>query len=141
MANPFIEYRSGYKYQLASDYSVDITIRPEKDIDGRFITLDKKGHLTVMHGYAWDGPSGPVLDTKENMRASLVHDALYQLMRNRHLTAKQHKDKADKLFKKICIEDGIPKKIAKVYYIGLKLGGKPSTDPANKKQVHKAPES
>jgi hypothetical protein len=32
-------------------------------------------------GYAWNGPSGPTLDTRNFMRGSLVHDALYQLMR------------------------------------------------------------
>ncbi len=139
MSNPFIEYRSGYKYQLASDYIININIKPTKEVDGKYIKLDKTGHLVIVEGYAWDGPSGPVIDTKENMRASLVHDALYQLMRHRKLTAKQHKDKADKLFKKLCIEDGVPHATAHIYYLGLKLGGKPSTDPKNMKKVHRAP--
>lgn len=139
MTNPFIEYRSGYKYQLASDYSIKIAIKPKKDIDSKFIKFYTEGNLTVADGYAWDGPSGPVVDTKENMRASLVHDALYQLMRNKHLTAKQFKDKADKLFKNLCIEDGVHKGTAHIYYLGLKLGGKPSTDPKNTKKVRIAP--
>jgi len=115
------------------------TIKPSEDVDTKFIKLDLNGNLTIVDGYAWDGPSGPVVDTKENMRASLVHDALYQLMRNRYITAKKYKDKADKLFKKICIEDGVPSKTAQIYYLGLKLGGKPSTEPKNKKEVHTAP--
>ncbi len=139
MSKPFIEFRSGYKYQLASNYLIKINIKPNKEVDDKFIKLDKSGNLTVVAGYAWDGPSGPVVDTKENMRASLVHDALYQLMRHRRLTAKEHKDKADKLFKKICIEDGVLPATAHIYYIGLKMGGKPSTDPKNKKKVHIAP--
>ncbi len=97
------------------------------------------GHLLIADGYAWDGPSGPVVDTKENMRASLVHDALYQLMCQRHLSAKTHKDAADKLFKKICIQGGVPPATAKIYYLGLKPGGKPSTDPKNQKEIHRAP--
>jgi hypothetical protein len=68
-----------------------------------------------------------------------VHDALYQLMRQKKLSAKAYKDKADKTFKNICIKDGVPKKIAAAYYYGLKIGGKPSTDPKNKKKIHKAP--
>ena len=136
---PFIEYRSGYKYQLASDYCIKINIKPKKDVDEKFIKLDKDGNLTIVEGYAWDGPSGPVVDTQENMRASLVHDALYQLMRHKYLTTKAHKDKADKLFKKICIEDGVPAVTAHIYYLGLKLGGKPSTDPKNDKEVQRAP--
>ena len=139
MAKSHIRYRSGYKYQLATSYSMPITIKPKKGIKTAFITLDTKGKLTIKEGYAWDGPSGPVVDTRENMRASLVHDALYQLMRQKKLSVKAYKDKADKIFKNICIADGIPKKIASAYYLGLKLGGKPATDPKNKKKIHRAP--
>ena len=57
----------------------------------------------------------------------------------KYQTAKKYKDKADKLFKKICIEDGVPSGTAQIYYLGLKLGGKPSTDPKNKKEIHTAP--
>lgn len=139
MATSHIRYRSGYKYQLATSYSMPITIKPKKDITIEFIELDTKGTLTIKAGYAWDGPSGPVVDTKENMRASLVHDALYQLMRLKKVSATAYKDRADKIFKSICIKDGIPKKIASAYYLGLKLGGKPATDPKNKKKIHRAP--
>lgn len=134
-----ILYRGGYKYQLAAQYSVATGIRPVADIDITFIQLDRTGKLTIAAGYAWDGPSGPVVDRRENMRASLVHDALYQLMRKRKLSARDHKEKADKLFKRMCVEDGIPRSTAHIYYLGLKLGGKPSTDPANQKEVHSAP--
>jgi hypothetical protein len=139
MPKPYIRYRSGYKYQLATRYSLPITIKPKKDIKTEFIKLDTKGKLTIKRGYAWDGPSGPVVDTKENMRASLVHDALYQLMRQKELSAKAYKDKADKIFKNICIKDGVPKNIASTYYYGLKIGGVPATDPKNKKKIYKAP--
>ena len=139
MSNAFIKYRSGYKYQLASDYSIKTKIKPKKEVDEKFLKLDKKGNLTIIEGYAWDGPSGPVIDNKENMRASLVHDAFYQLIRHRHLTIKEHKDKADRLFKKICIEDGVSRATANIFYIGLKLGGKPSADPKNQKVVYTAP--
>ena len=37
--------------------------------------------LTSSAGYRWDGCSGPTVDTPTNMRAGLVHDSLYQLMR------------------------------------------------------------
>jgi len=107
MAKSYIRYRSGYKYQLATSYSMPITIKPTKEIKIEFITLDTTGTLTIKAGYAWDGPSGPVVDTKENMRASLVHDALYQLMRLKKLSATAYRDRADKIFKNICIADGI----------------------------------
>jgi len=52
MPNSFIEYRGGYKYQLAANYSIKINIKPEKDIDTKFIKLDTKGNLTIIEGYA-----------------------------------------------------------------------------------------
>lgn len=139
MSKTFIKYRDGYKYQLAVEYMINTGIKPKKEVNGKYIKLDLRGYLVIAEGYAWDGPSGPVVDTKENMRASLVHDALYQLMRQRHLSARAHKDKADRLFKKICIQDGVPSATAKIYYLGLKLGGKPATDPKNQKKVLRAP--
>lgn len=141
MEDRFITYRSGYKYQLASNYSVPTGFTIDVAIDdGHFLKLDPDGRLHILKGYAWDGPSGPVIDTKENMRASLVHDALYQLMRNQFINPDQYKKPADKLFEKICIEDGVPDEIASFYYLGLKIGGHPATNAKNKKVVHIAPE-
>ncbi len=134
-----IKYRSGYKYQLAEDYTVRISIKPAADINTTFVKLSSGGTLTILGGYAWDGPSGPVIDTSRNMRASLVHDALYQLIRNRKLTRKAHKNPADRLFQKICVEDGVPRPIALAYYHGLRLGGNPAVDPKNAREVHTAP--
>ncbi|GEA50681.1 hypothetical protein VIN01S_14850 [Vibrio inusitatus NBRC 102082] len=133
-----ILYRSGYKYQLAEDFTINIDIFPGKTVDMEFIGLSLDGVLTVRSGYAWDGPSGPVVDTSRNMRASLVHDALYQILRCQHLPANQ-KEVADKLFEKICIDDGVDEFTAHMYYLGLMLGGKPATDPRNKKPTLKAP--
>jgi hypothetical protein len=87
----YIRYRSDYKYQLAEEYKISISIKPKSNIETEFIDLDTDGNLTVKNGYAWDGPSGPVKDTDENMRASLVHDALYQLMRNDKIKSRTHK--------------------------------------------------
>lgn len=139
MSKSFIKFRSGYKYQLASDFQIKITIKPKIDIDDKYIKIDKKGNMTIIAGYAWDGPSGPVPDTNENMRASLVHDALYQLMRHKYLKVRESRNKADKLFMKMCIEDGVPRRTAKFYYIGLKTFGKPNADPKKIKKIYKAP--
>ena len=41
------------------------------------------------------------------MRGSLVHDALYQLMRLSALDYKVHRRRADEILKEICLEDGM----------------------------------
>ena len=139
MPDESISYHTGYKYQLAADYSIATRIKPDEAIDGRFIALDESGKLTVKSGYAWDGVSGPVLDTEQNLRASLVHDAFYQLMRKRELKAKDWRNKADKLFRDMCKQDGVPSSVARAYYEVLKRLGKPSADPKNAKVVLQAP--
>lgn len=101
-----ITYLSGYKYQLTKDYSIATGIIPPKPINTAHIRLYKSGLLTLKEGYAWDGPSGPTFDTKNFMRGSLVHDALYQLMRDGCI-GPENLEPADRLLQSICIEDGM----------------------------------
>ncbi len=135
----YITYRSDYKYQLAEGYVINISIKPKSNIESEFINLDINGKLKVKKGYAWDGPSGPVKDTKKNMRASLVHDALYQLMRNEQLSSRTHRKAADQKFKDICKADGVSNSKASTYYKALRKFGKPAASPKNKKKVVRAP--
>lgn len=135
----YIRYRADYKYQLANDYKITISIRPKSDITTDFIDLDAQGNLLVKKGYAWDGPSGPVIDKEENMRASLVHDALYQLMRNKSLSSRTYRKTADQIFKDICKQDGVSNLRASAYYKALRKFGKPAANPQNKKIIHRAP--
>jgi hypothetical protein len=135
----YIRYRSDYKYQLAEGYEINISIRPKVNIKTEFTNLDTAGNLIVKRGYAWDGPSGPVIDTQDNMRASLVHDALYQLMRNKQLNARAHRRVADREFREICKADGVSSRTANIWYKGLRRFGKPAASPANKKKIAHAP--
>ena len=135
----YIKYRSDYKYQLAFDYEISISIIPKSDIKTEFIDLDNHGKMVVKKGYSWDGPSGPVIDTKKNLRASLVHDALYQLMRNEKLKARTHRKAADQIFKDICRKDGVSRFWASRFYKALRRFGKPAASPEKKKKVFRAP--
>ena len=73
--------RRKYKYNLHSVCTYHTGIKVEKEHKSAFIEIGTDGLLTIRKGYAWDGPSGPTIDTKDFMRGSLVHDALYQLLR------------------------------------------------------------
>lgn len=135
----FIIYKSGYKYQLSKEYIVEIGIRPLSDIITEYIELTSDGFLTIKRSYAWDGPSGPTIDTNNFMRGSIIHDALYQLMREKHLDHDKYREKADKLLQQVCIEDGMSAIRAWWVYQGVRFGGGPSADPANDKTFLVAP--
>ena len=96
-----------YKYQLMDEYSIQIDIKPVKNIEFKFLSLSAEGVLTIRKYYAWDGPSGPTIDTRSFMRGSLVHDALYQLMRLSALDYKAHRKRADEILREICLDDGM----------------------------------
>jgi len=136
-----IFYRVGYKYQLSEEYSTDIPIIPDDDIDTEYIGLSSAGGLKIKQGYAWDGPSGPTVDSLNFMRGSLVHDALYQLMRAGELDNEVHRKPADRLLQQMCKEDGMSSIRAWWVYKGLRFGGDPAADPANKKPIVRAPKS
>lgn len=125
-----IRYRSGYKYQLADSYEIRLPFfTPVFDTNHGFIKVTPDGLLIINEGYAWDGPSGPTVDTDNFMRGSLVHDALYQLMREGLLDREVYRQKADELLRQICIEDGMSSIRAWWVYQGVRVGGRSATLP------------
>lgn len=125
-----IRYHSGYKYQLVDDYTFSlIELQPEQEelwLKPRILTdyvNIYKGTMTIYHGYAWDGPSGPTIDTHNFMRGSLVHDALYQLIREKQLEEDVYRIHADEILKRICLADGMSSFRAWLVYYGVRFGG------------------
>ena len=117
---------TNYKYQTREDYCIETDLKPRESITTRFIILSGDGKLTINQHYAWDGPSGPTIDTKNFMRGSLVHDALYQLLRGNHFPSSHEETRkyADQLLKEICREDGMSKFRAWYVYLAVRLFAK-----------------
>jgi len=135
-----ITYKKGYKYQLRKDYTVQIPVTPEKEIGNEYIRLSPEGNLFIKESYAWDGPSGPTIDTLNFMRGSLVHDGLYQFMREELLDRKIYRKAADKLIRQMCREDGMSAFRAWYVYWGLRIGGSSAADPRSENLLIVAPE-
>jgi hypothetical protein len=133
-----ITYKSGYKYQLKEGYSISINIKPGEIIQTEYICLSTGGDLFISRGYAWDGPSGPTIDTKSFMRGSLVHDALYQLIRV-GLLGKGWREQADKELRRICLEDGMFRIRAWYIYRAVRRYAAQSAWPSSQKKIHYAP--
>jgi len=123
-----IQYRDGYKYQLAEDFTQqlpDYFIPMWREIETEYLWYDGVKQLIVKQGYAWDGPSGPTIDTKNFMRGSLVHDALYQLCREGFLEKNTYRPIADRLLYDLVREDGMNWFRAKYMYWAVRLAANP----------------
>lgn len=132
-----IHYRDGYRFQLARPYIVKTPIAVA--VTGNtFVGLAPDGTLTIAAGYAWDGASGPVPQSASILRGSLVHDALYQLMRECGLD-QQWRDEADTLLRTHCVEDGMPRWFAWIVYQAVRRFGHSHVDPSTARPVLVAP--
>ena len=129
-----IKYSEGYKYQLKEDFECETQVFPGRAIFTEFIILLTKGCLYIQSGYAWDGPSGPTIDTKSFMEGSLVHDALYQLIRM-GLLSLAWREQADLELKRIIKLKKMNRFRAWYVYRMVKRFAAFAADPKNRKEV------
>ena len=133
-----VKYKEGYKYQLYKNEVTQTYIRPPSPIVTEYITLMPDGLLIIKKGYAWDGASGPTINTKSLRTPSLIHDALYQLLRERQLVQAWRKD-ADNEFIRLCAARGVWK-IRRWWLLkGLRIFGAKHANPQNAKKVLTVP--
>ncbi len=123
---------TSYKYQLVEEfqYKTDVIGFEINDLD--FIKLDNLGNISISKNYAWDGASGPTIDTLNSIRASLVHDAFYQLLRMERIP-QDYVIVADKLFREILVRDGMNSFRAWYWYKGLRLANGSAARPGTQK--------
>ena len=131
-----------YKYQLLEVYAHETGLALDAAVatGGGWLKMTKSGRLTVKKGYAWDGPSGPTIDTPNFLRGSMVHDALYQLIREGLLPGRSRLP-ADKLLRDMCRQDGMSRRRAEYVFVAVRAFGdkavRPPKNPGAK--VLKAP--
>ncbi len=130
--NYYKKIPSGY-YKTNRDVvlGVNFSAFPFTDINSKFLrTIAKDKNATIEIWFSknvkWNG-SNVVIDTKNSMFASLVHDMICD-----YIEVVKHTDKytkkelkqmrllADKLYRDLCIEDGMSKIRAYCRYIGIR---------------------
>lgn len=134
-----IYYRGGYKYQLAVPYSLQTDIKPPEDVlspTGLF-GLTVEGLLWINANYAWDGATC-CPDFRSIRRGSLMHDVLYQMLRDGMLE-KRYRKAADALLRKLCIEDGMLTSLAWIVWQAVKIAGAACATPGKVKEILTAP--
>ena len=116
--------RDQFKYELTACYSVRTLMPRFKwfNCEIRGFAKIQFGVLTIQPGYAWDGPSGPTIDTPDSMRGSLIHDIFYQMMRE-GLIHKRWRKRVDKELLRITRQDGMPRWRAYPWYWAVRISG------------------
>lgn len=95
--------KKNWKYKVFSDCFFRLhTTFPR--VKHKFFTIDKD-ILTVKAGYVWDGATSAI-DSDNFMSPSLVHDVLYQAIREGSLDEIWKKD-SDTELKKMCLQRGM----------------------------------
>jgi hypothetical protein len=121
-----MEYTDGYKYQIRKDMQFRIPVDfAEFSIDTDFISLESC-ILTIRKGYAYDGASGPTFDTRNSMRGSAFHDAMYQLF-VLGLLPRTLKSLVDELFRDMLRQDGMSAFRSAAWHRAVKRHGMNST--------------
>jgi len=120
----YSEYK--YKFKVEENFSIELPFKMS-DFEHQYASL-KDGILEIKKGYALDGASGPVINTRDTLVASLVHDVLYQAMRLNLIKSNSENRKiADKNFFEILKMHGVNTIRRKVWYFAVRLFGKKST--------------
>ena len=133
-----IHYKKGYKYQIVEDYNDNVHVYPNEIVTSDYIILKPNGDILIKKGYCFDGPSGPTVDSKNFMRGSLVHDALYQLIREKKINKKWRKQ-ADKEIKADCKDDGMSWFRRMYVFKALRKFGSFAANPKNARKIYTAP--
>lgn len=132
-----MNYRKGFKYQVAEDCTIFVEWLICYDIDLQFIKL-KDGFLTAKSGYAFDGPSGPTFDTDDFMTPALFHDVGYQLMRLKLLPQSCRK-KLDRLLVSLAKDRGMPWWRRRYVLFFVRKFASNAASPDSVKQVYTVP--
>lgn len=119
-----------YKYILSSDQYVVLKNFEGVSIFEKHYRL-QKNVLEIKAGYAWDGPSGLTWDTANTLTPSLVHDVLYQAIREGHLPKRRRFDADLEFYQLLCgrSRGWFGELRAFYFFIGVRLFGGSSIMP------------
>ena len=131
-----MKYKEGYDYQLVEDEITQTRVHGF-DITTDWIRLTPNGVLTRKKGYAWDGATW-FPDIKSIFRASLVHDALYQLLRE-ELLPQSMRIEADRELIAVANRKGMWKITQKAVWVTVRSLGASAASPSNVKPILTAP--
>lgn len=121
----YIDYKHDiYKYKTRRPLQIGLSRFGEfPDVTTEYIAIENNV-LFLKEDYAWNGASGPTIDTPSSMRASLFHDPIYQLLIEGELPSDcGYRLCGDNLLYCVCLEDGMWRFRAWYWYQGVRYFG------------------
>jgi hypothetical protein len=122
-----------YKYRLTEDYQFELPgdyPKPKYPLFADdWVRISVHGHILFYdEGYAWDGSSGPTIDSKKCQLAGLIHDGGYQMLREGVYGSYTDKEEAreyfDNLYRDMCMAGGMGRRRAWLRWKGLRFFGR-----------------
>jgi hypothetical protein len=132
-----VRYREGYDLQLESPVQARTAILGHQG-GNLFVGIAPDGVLTMAAGYAWDGPTGVPIKLRSMVRAALLHDAGYQLLRDGVLPP-ERRLAVDLLFRDTMRADGAWPVTAWAAFTAVRVLGGRFADPSSRKPILEAP--
>lgn len=108
-----MKYYDGLYYQLAEPEQYQSNLRPPQDMRIRFAVLRVTGLIEVAPGYAWNGADWS-MDTDTNIRGSMFHDIICEMMAAGLLDRATYWDQAADMYYDICLAAGMSEERAAV---------------------------
>jgi hypothetical protein len=117
-----IAYTHADKFVLGKDAIFKLSFAPQYTVDTSYARFTPDGVLIVKRGFLWSA-NFPAMNTENTRPASLVHDALYELIKDGHLPRKPFKNLADMVMRDVLLECGILDARAWAWYMAVQIGG------------------
>lgn len=144
-----IKYRDGCKYQLLETYTVKTPFKGMA-FQRPWSRLDEHGVMTLVSGLAWNGASGPTIDSPPSIFPSAEHDELYGAIETgdlfdgfnfakRQVEVFKIRRRIDGYFCRRLIECGMPKWRAHAWLWGVRKFGGSHAVPGKLQRVLSAP--
>lgn len=126
-----MKIKKGYKYQLVEEpFMFKLPIQPGQPPQGEecwkvppFIVLWPDGQCYVEIGFAYNGASGPTIDTDNTIVPTLKHDVGYLLIAEGILPEDPWRELFDKELYKDLLERGMDETRAKIWFEAVRAFG------------------
>lgn len=104
-----------YTFEFADEFGLSLRADPQGTHNPQALYTITETTLTAREGFKWDGASGPVLQTKNSIRATLVHDIMCEAIADGAFLPSSRAN-ADLILLELLLADGMSKYRANAWY-------------------------